>query len=136
VLGDGAQVHLGTHGLSLAGHDPAQLTTWRGQPVVVGIRPEDLYEVRPPALGQATALPAAVTVVEPLGAETLLQLRLDGLEDEVTARVGRESDARVGDRLDVTLDLGALHLFDPETTRAISSAKPRVAVSSMALTGR
>jgi multiple sugar transport system ATP-binding protein len=130
--GDGAEVRLGAHTLALAGHELEPLAAHRGQPVVVGIRPEDLYDVRPPTLAHATELPAEVTVVEPLGAETLLQLRADGLADEITARVGRESDARVGDRLEVTVDLGAVHLFDPETTAAISSAMPPVRSSSMA----
>jgi multiple sugar transport system ATP-binding protein len=120
--GDGPRVRLGAHTLSLAGHGPARLAGRGGQPVVVGIRPEDLYEVRPPMLAEAAGLPAVVTAVEPLGAETLLQLRPDGLADELTARVGRESAARVGDRLEVAVDLGALHLFDPETTRAIGAA--------------
>jgi ABC-type sugar transport system ATPase subunit len=113
---------LGAHTLSLAGHGPARLAGRGSQPVVVGIRPEDLYEVRPPTLAEAAGLPAVVTAVEPLGAETLLQLRPDGLADELTARIGRESAARVGDRLEVAVDLGALHLFDPETTRAIGAA--------------
>jgi multiple sugar transport system ATP-binding protein len=135
-LADGARVRMGAYTLSLSGHDPAPLARRRGQPVVVGIRPEDLYEVRPPGLNQATALPAVVTAVEPLGAETLLQLRLDGLADEITARVGRESIARVGDRLDVTADLAAVHLFDPATTQAISSAPPAAASAAMAAAQR
>ena len=130
--GDGAEVRLGAHTLALAGHELEPLAAHRGQPVVVGIRPEDLYDVRPPTLAHATELPAEVTAVEPLGAETLLQLRADGLADEITARVGRESDARVGDRFEVTVDLGAIHLFHPETTAAISSAMPPVRSSSMA----
>ncbi|MGH6895089.1 MAG: ABC transporter ATP-binding protein [Geminicoccaceae bacterium] len=136
VLGGGAEVRLGAHTLSLAGHDLEPLAAHRGQPVVVGIRPEDLYDLRPPTLAHATELPAEVTVVEPLGAETLLQLRADGLADEITARVGRESDARVGDRLEVTVDLGAVHLFDPETTAAISSARPAIRSPSRALAER
>jgi multiple sugar transport system ATP-binding protein len=130
--GDGAEVRLGAHTLALAGHELEPLAAHRGQPVVVGIRPEDLYDMRPPTLAHATELPAEVTAVEPLGAETLLQFRADGLADQITARVGRESDARVGDRLEVTVDLGAIHLFHPETTAAISSAMPPVRFSSMA----
>jgi multiple sugar transport system ATP-binding protein len=123
VNGSGAvEARLGEHVLPLVGHDPGRLAAHRGAGVLIGIRPEDLYEARPPTLDEVAGLPVEVTSVEPLGAETLLQLRLDGMPEEITARVGRDSRARIGDRLSVTVDLGALHLFDPATTRAISSA--------------
>jgi multiple sugar transport system ATP-binding protein len=70
--GDGAEVRLGGHALPLEGHDPSLLAPHRGRKVLVGIRPEDLYEARPPTLTNSAMLPVEVTSVEPLGAETLL----------------------------------------------------------------
>ncbi len=88
--------------------------------VVVGIRPEDLYESAPPGdTGRIARLPARVTAVEPLGAETLLVMALDGSDDELTARIGRDTKLRSGARLDVAVDTDAIHLFDPGTTKAI-----------------
>ena len=64
----------------------------RAGPVTLGIRPEDIYETQPPELqSKAGALPVHVVAVEPLGAETLVVLRLASSDVEVIARVGRDS---------------------------------------------
>ncbi len=91
--------------------------------VIVGIRPEDLYESAPSGDAERFAhLPMRVTAVEPLGAETLLVMTLDGSDDDIIARIGRETALRSGSRLDVALDTAAIHLFDPGTTKAIIRA--------------
>jgi multiple sugar transport system ATP-binding protein len=64
-------------------------------------------------------LPARVIAVEPLGAETLLLVALDVSNDELIARIGRETVLKNGDHLDIALDTAAIHLFDPATTKAI-----------------
>jgi multiple sugar transport system ATP-binding protein len=92
-----------------------------GGNVIVGVRPEDLYEFMPqggPA--QFARLPARVVAVEPLGAETLLMTSLEGSGAELIARIGRDTVLRRGDRLDLALDTAAIHLFDPATTKAIA----------------
>ncbi|HET6521470.1 MAG TPA: ATP-binding cassette domain-containing protein, partial [Geminicoccaceae bacterium] len=115
--GDGPAARLGARTLPLRGWSPAALPT--SEPIL-GIRPEDLYEVRPAGIAGPFALvPARVDAVEPLGAETLLVVTLEGTGEEVTARVGRDSRARPGDLLELHLDLSAVHLFDPATARAI-----------------
>ena len=91
-----------------------------GRDVVVGIRPEDLYETTPAgAAAEIARLPARVVAVEPLGAETLLLVALDASKDELIARIGRETTLKSGDRLDIALDTAAIHLFDAGTTKAI-----------------
>ncbi len=88
----------------------------------MGVRPEDLYEAPPPGLeGRTVALPVRVIAVEPLGAETLLVLSLDG--EEVIARIGRDTALRGGDFVSITLDAGAIHLFDPATGGALTGAR-------------
>jgi len=89
-----------------------------GRDVTVGVRPEDLFEFMPSDL-QGARLPARVVAVEPLGAETLLVVSLDGSSEEVIARIGRDTALHAGSRFDLALDTGAVHLFDRETTRAI-----------------
>jgi multiple sugar transport system ATP-binding protein len=85
--------------------------------VVFGIRPEDIAEGWRSAAAQVEA---RVVAVEPLGAETILMLQLPGLAQDVLARVGRDSRARPGETLPVSLDLEAAHLFDPASGRAIA----------------
>ena len=89
-------------------------------PVIFGIRPEDVYETRPSgAERRLGALSARVAAVEPLGAETLVMLRLVDSEEELIARFGRRSDLTPGATTTVYLDLGEVHLFDPASTEAI-----------------
>ena len=89
--------------------------------ILVGVRPEDLYEHAPSGDPlQFVPLPVRVIAVEPLGAETLIVATLEGAKAEVIARIGRTTALRRGDRLDLALDTGALHLFDPVTTKAIA----------------
>ena len=96
-----------------------------GRDVVVGIRPEDLYESAPSTEAARIArLPARVTAVEPLGAETLLVMAIDGCDDEVIARIGRETKLKSEARLEVVVDTDAIHLFDPTTTKAIRRSPP------------
>jgi multiple sugar transport system ATP-binding protein len=97
------------------------LTTGDGK-VTLGIRPEDI--LLPGSGGGALApLDVRVIAIEHLGAETLLLLELDGLEMDVTARVGREAPVRHGERLEVRLDLAAAHLFDRTTGRVLTGER-------------
>jgi multiple sugar transport system ATP-binding protein len=91
-----------------------------GHDVIIGVRPEDLYE-NPPSGGFAeiARLPARVVAVESLGAETLLVMTLDTSNEELIARIGRDTALRSGDRLDVALDTATIHLFDPTANKAI-----------------
>jgi multiple sugar transport system ATP-binding protein len=100
---------------------PPGLTRHAGGPVLVGIRPEDLSDRRPEgATAGYVEMPARVIAVEPLGAETLLILSVEGLEEDITARVGRETSRQIGDPAGVGFDVRALRYFDPRTGAAIA----------------
>jgi len=111
---------LGGAAVALPQRTESSLARHFDKEVIVGVRPEDLYEVAPPGdPADMALLPARVTTVEPLGGETLLVMSLDGCSEEVMARIGRHTGLRRGDRFDVTLDTATIHLFDPGTTKAI-----------------
>ena len=99
------------------------LARLQGREVTFGIRPEDIYEFAEfsPAAAAANMahVPVQVSVVEPLGAETLLVVMLDGGGEEIIARIGRTTELRSGDRLELAVDTAAIHVFDPDTTRAV-----------------
>ena len=88
----------------------AQRARWAGHRL--GVRPEDL------AVGTGR-LDAEVVTVEPLGAETILAVRLRGIEKELMVRANRDSTAAVGDRLSIDFDRTAALLFDKETGHAV-----------------
>jgi len=105
---------------ALPGRTASSLVRHVGRDIIIGVRPEDLYETAPVAEAtQITRLPARVVAVEPLGAETLLVVALDASNDELIVRIGRDTALKNGDRFDVALDSSAVHLFDPATTKAI-----------------
>jgi multiple sugar transport system ATP-binding protein len=118
------RLRLGAVAVTLPTWSTRALDGLRGE-VLLGIRPEDLYEMGPPGdgrpeNGRTVPLAMRVVAVEPLGAETLLVLVLDGCEDEVIARIGRDTALRPGDEATIHLDTTSLHLFDPATTRVIA----------------
>ncbi|WAC29407.1 ABC transporter ATP-binding protein [Ancylobacter sp. SL191] len=91
-----------------------------GRAVIFGLRPEDLHEA--PAPGYQ---PIEVTVVamESLGVENILVGQLVGTQGgapvEVAARLSRHFTAPVGATVPLYVDARPMHLFDPETTRAL-----------------
>ena len=87
--------------------------------VLVGMRPEELQLQAPDAAGPV--LRGAVVGVEPLGAETLLLVELDGGAGEVTARVHRDVRTRPGDRVGLGVPEAATYLFDAVTEKAIAA---------------
>jgi len=109
--------------IRLPGRLSPALVPYVGRPLIIGMRPEDLYESQPPGHeDRAARLSVRVIAVERLGAETLLMLALGGSNEELVARIGRDTALRSGDQTTVLLDTAAAHLFDPVTTRAIAWA--------------
>jgi multiple sugar transport system ATP-binding protein len=94
---------------SLAGRAAAH----GGRKVVVGIRPEHFVT------GDASAprVTCRVQVVEPLGADTLLNLALGA--EELMARVPPDVRPAPGATLEIGVDHHRIHLFDPETERTL-----------------
>ena len=110
--------------VALQGWSQSDFTRDDGRTVVLGIRPEDIYETAADVTNAPpTLLEVRVDAVEPLGAETLLLLSLKGSGQELTARVGRTTSLRPGEETRVALDTGALHFFDPITTSAIRRSR-------------
>jgi len=112
-------VHVASNGAVLAESSATTVAGHVGREVIVGVRPEDLYEAVPAGAAHFARLPVRVVAVEPLGAETLLVVSLDASGEELIARIGRDTPLCAGDRFDVALDTAAIHLFDPGTTKAI-----------------
>ncbi|MGB6104283.1 MAG: ABC transporter ATP-binding protein [Pusillimonas sp.] len=86
--------------------------------ILVGIRPEEMTIGAPPDADSGT-LRGIVAGVEPLGAETLLQVDLNGVA-EVTVRMHRHVVAAIGDQIDLHVPASAVYLFDAATEKAIN----------------
>jgi multiple sugar transport system ATP-binding protein len=105
-------------------HQTLAVTGWRAQdvagfadkPVLLGIRPEHL-RVRRSAESE-NSIPGTITTVEPLGADTLLTLDCGGVS--IVARLGGETEAQVGERLEFFFEPRAAYLFDAASSRALA----------------
>ena len=53
-----------------------------------------------------------VVQIEPLGAETILAVRVLGVERDVIARIGADTGAEVGGKCTLSFDLSAVHVFN------------------------
>jgi ABC-type sugar transport system ATPase subunit len=83
--------------------------------VLVGIRPHDVD-----LTGDEQAdLRGRVDLVEPLGATTLIHLRVDGLADLVRVQTGSECRIAAGDRRGLRLRRERLHVFDARSGRRL-----------------
>ena len=91
-----------------------------GKTVVMGIRPEHVYddEARIQAV-PGSVIQGKITVYELLGAEVYLYFDTEGFP--MTARVNPRTTARTGDVVKFSLDLEKIHVFDKETEQVITN---------------
>jgi multiple sugar transport system ATP-binding protein len=87
-----------------------------GQAVAYGVRPGDLGVGRG---ADPLSVPAEVIVVEPTGAETELLVRV-GASQFVVVLHGR-TQAEPGETIHLSVDTGAVHLFDPTSGIALTA---------------
>ena len=93
-----------------------------GRPLIAGIRPED-FGLDGAQSGDGTTISGIVDVVEHLGNEQMVYLRLPGayvpeaLETKgSTARLGPSAKISPGERISLHVDTSRLHFFDPSAT--------------------
>lgn len=93
---------------------------YNGKTVVLGIRPEDLYDSQimidslPDSVIEST-----IKVYELLGAEVYLYFDL--ADAPMTARVDSRTTVRPGDKVKFALDVEKIHVFDKETEQTITN---------------
>jgi len=90
----------------------------RNQEIVLGIRPEDIYDHRRCNAAQPSqSLYARVEIAEPMGAETNVYMSTGA--HTIIARVTGSDRYLTNEQLLMRLDLSKVHLFDPATKLAI-----------------
>ena len=85
--------------------------------VIFGIRPEDILPATEKKSPYLAPLRATVEVLEPLGAEIILELACQGYS--FTARMDPQMRAKMHDEIPICFDMERVHLFDAETEQAI-----------------
>jgi multiple sugar transport system ATP-binding protein len=84
------------------------------KPVILGIRPEDIHDEQVVLeTYKDSTVHFKVDVSELLGAETNIYATVG--DADVIARVDARADIKIGDELDLALDMNKCHFFDPDT---------------------
>ena len=89
-----------------------------GKAIMFGIRPEDVHnpQFAPPGI-VTQKIEAQVDVTELMGNEILCYLKTG--ETSFIARVDPRSSYRIGEKAEVVLNMGNIHIFDRDTKQAI-----------------
>ncbi len=122
VSGDQAVLNVSGHKIVLPASKAKKLIDggYAGKEVVMGIRPEDLYDSEEMIAKNPNAvIESTVKVYELLGAEVYLYFDLD--ETQMTARVNPRTTARPGDTVKFAIDVEKIHIFDKETEVTVTN---------------
>jgi len=113
AIDGGTAFQFGSHRIDLSGYDGGAVGN--REKAVLGLRPEHIAVSATPPAGPS--LPAVVEIVENLGADSLLWLKLDG--QSVCVRVPVEGRLPSGTEVHLGLDIAKASLFDAETEQRI-----------------
>ena len=82
-----------------------------------GLRPEHLTEAKPNGGAPPAYIDAVLEVTEPLGMETLVFFRINGID--VCARVSPDAGAREGVPMRLAASLDNMHLIEDASGRVL-----------------
>lgn len=95
----------------------ARYAPFKDNEMILGLRPEHLFEHHADAKPGWEQVDAPVIFVEPMGMEAVVHFRIN--DETLCARVAPETPARAGEMLPLTADLNNMHLMDPKTGRVV-----------------
>ncbi|MFH1689011.1 MAG: sn-glycerol-3-phosphate ABC transporter ATP-binding protein UgpC [Candidatus Eisenbacteria bacterium] len=103
----------------------AKLLTGGGsRDIVLGIRPEDIYEAADAdRMTSSAPIRAHLDVVEPMGNEIFLYFEVGG--KDLVARIDVRTPPSVNSDVDLVLDTESLHFFDKETGESLLYGRER-----------
>jgi multiple sugar transport system ATP-binding protein len=113
----GLQVDIAGTQLPIPEKRAKQVASYVNQEVLFGIRPEDVLPAEELQGRDLVPMQATVEVLEPLGAEIVMELSSHG--QIFTARMGPQMHVRMHEELPVYFDMERFHLFDRETEQTI-----------------
>jgi multiple sugar transport system ATP-binding protein len=90
---------------------------YKGMEMVLGLRPEHLFEYHEQGKAGWSRVELPVDVVEPMGMETMVHFFVDGAP--VCARVDPATHAAPGEMMPLTADLNQMHLMEGDTGKVV-----------------
>ena len=92
---------------------PAGRNVTNGQKVLVGVRPENILPGHETGRGATAPVRAVVDIVEPIGHQAIVHSRIGN--DLLVAAFDAHVMPKMGDEIDLVIELDAMHLFDVGT---------------------
>ncbi|MFO8145631.1 MAG: sn-glycerol-3-phosphate ABC transporter ATP-binding protein UgpC [Candidatus Syntrophosphaera sp.] len=90
------------------------LDPYAGKPIIMGIRPEDIYDARFDSMADfPQGFDTTCDIVEPLGNEYQVVLKTEN--HDFTARLDPKELPKMGQTIKVSLDMLKAHFFDPDS---------------------
>ena len=104
--------------ISLPAELSSELRSRIGEEVIMGIRPEDLYESKyVKETTQQNAVKMTLDLIEPVGAYLLLHLKAGRIPLVATVR---DTKVKAGQEVIMEIDSSKIHIFSKKTTKAIT----------------
>jgi len=102
------------YSLALTSNQAEVLTAYKDKPVIMGIRPEDIYDSRFDSMAaESRTVNVICEIVEPLGNEYIVYLKT--ANHSFTARFDPKDLPPKGELFPVTFDMSKVHFFDKDT---------------------
>jgi len=98
--------------------DQKRLTKYMGKEIVLGLRPEHIYESGQNRKG-GSKTSVLVSVVEPMGNEYYVYFTTGGETNQYVARIAMSQKPKVGKEIDLVFDMSRAHYFDPTSEQII-----------------
>jgi multiple sugar transport system ATP-binding protein len=96
---------------------PSGRRVTNGQKVLVGVRPENILPATAVGRGATARVQGVVDIVEPVGHEAIVHVRLGN--ELLVAAFDSHSMPKVGDTLEVVIEIDSMHLFDASTEQRL-----------------
>jgi multiple sugar transport system ATP-binding protein len=104
--------------LSINKKHSGKLNPYVGKGVIVGLRPEHIFE-KAAFKGIGSNAKVDVVVLEPMGNEVYVHFTTGSIKSQYIARVVPSTKLKVGKTLELAIDMSKAHFFDPQTDTVI-----------------
>jgi multiple sugar transport system ATP-binding protein len=104
--------------LQLPGRFKRFVERYVDQTVVLGLRPEYIYDSRTSAIEMmGNSIKATIEVIETLGSEAIIHFKING--GSIIGKMDSDPALKVGQDMYIQVDMTKIHLFDPQTGKTI-----------------
>src|SRR5699024_1963017 len=94
---------------------------YNNKKIILGIRPEDIYDANDTDWSNGHNIPITVDVAELMGSETIVYGKVNN--QDIVARIEARTGIETGSKMELQFDMANCHFFDPESEERIKVIK-------------